>query len=109
MIRTSFSRPFLFSNEALRREGLTGERMRCRVPGMELKGWLSIFRFIIVGVVACFIIAIIPWPVTIDSFSTAITILVTVGGALLAIEGLSAWKRQLHGKTDHDIAWVYLE
>ncbi len=32
-----------------------------------------------------------------------------VAGAIAAWEGLSAWKKQLHGNTDHDIAWKYLE
>ena len=37
-----------------------------------------------------------------------ITAIAAVAAAIAAWVGLSAWKKQLHGNTDHDIAWKYL-
>ncbi len=38
-----------------------------------------------------------------------LTATAAVAGAFIAWNGLSAWKKQLHGNTDHEIAWKYIE
>jgi len=45
----------------------------------------------------------------IKTLAEIVTALAAVLGVWIAWNGLSAWKKQLHGNTDHDIAWKYLE
>ncbi len=44
----------------------------------------------------------------IGQIAEVITALAAIAAAVAAWVGLSAWKKQLHGNTDHDIAWRYL-
>ncbi len=44
----------------------------------------------------------------IGQIAEVITALAAIAAAIAAWVGLSAWKKQLHGNTDHDIAWQYL-
>lgn len=44
----------------------------------------------------------------IGQIAEIITALAAIAAAIAAWEGLTAWKKQLHGNTDHDIAWKYL-
>ena len=46
---------------------------------------------------------------SIKTLSEIITALAASAAAVAAWNGLTAWKKQLHGNTDHDIAWKYLE
>lgn len=56
------------------------------------------------------IVLMIPiFNLNLEAVSQLVTVAVSGGGALLAILGLDAWKRQLHGNKDHEIAWKYLE
>jgi hypothetical protein len=39
----------------------------------------------------------------------SVTAIAAITAAVAAWEGLNAWKKQLHGNKDHEIAWKYLE